>query len=128
MRDLVIHLHGEGFERAYQALTLAASARSAGQAVAVVLAFGALRALAEDRLGDPMPGPDLWTAKRAELRGAPPIAQLLASARALGVAFWASDAVADMTGVDPDQLTGKVARVSLPQIVERQQQAQVLYL
>ena len=43
MSALVIHLHAEGYERAYQALTLALTARAMGQEVTLVLAFGALR-------------------------------------------------------------------------------------
>ena len=80
---LVIHLHSEGFERAYQALTLALTAQAMGQEVAIVLAFGALRALAEDRLGEATPGPDLWCARRAEMQGVSSPAKLLAEARAL---------------------------------------------
>ncbi|MBS2028328.1 MAG: DsrE family protein [Deltaproteobacteria bacterium] len=128
MPPLLIHLHAEGYERAYQALSLAVTARAMSQAVTLVLAFGALRALAEDRLGEPLPGPDLWSAKRAENVGAPTVASLLANARELGVQLWACETVAKTSGVEPEQLEGKLELVGLPQIVRRQQGAQLLYL
>ena len=128
MAALLIHLHSEGFERAYQALTLAVTARAMGQEVTLVLAFGALRALAEDRLGEPLPGPDKWSATRGEHLGAPKVAALLADARGLGIAFWACETVAAMSGVDAEQLEGKAELVGLPQILKRQQGAQALYL
>src|SRR5690242_5120123 len=108
MSALCIHLHSEGFERAYQALTLGLTAKAMGQEVALVLAFGALRALAEDRLGEPLPGPDLWSAKRAENVGAAKVGALLADARQLGVKLWACETVAQIAGVQPDQLEGKL--------------------
>jgi peroxiredoxin family protein len=125
---LIIHLHSEGFERAYQALTLALTAQAMGQEVAVVLAFGALRALAEDRLGEPTPGPDLWCARRADMLGVSSAQKLLAEARALGVKLWACETVVKLSGVDEEQLEGKVEVTSLPLIVKRQQQGQVMYL
>ena len=128
MGPLVIHLHSEGFERAYQALTLALTARAMGQEVTLVLAFGALRALAEDRLGDPLPGPDRWSAQRGENLATPTVQSLLQDARALGVQLWACETVALLTGTDPEQLQGKVETVGLPQIIKRQQAGQVLYI
>lgn len=125
---LVIHLHSEGFERAYQALTLALTARAMGQEVTVVLAFGALRALAEERLGEPLPGPDRWSAQRGENLGAPTVKSLLHDARALGVRLWACETVAALTGAEPEQLQGKVELVGLPQIVAAQRGGQALYL
>lgn len=126
--NLLIHLHSEGFERAYQALTLGVTARAMGQEVTLVLAFGALRALAEDRLGEPTPGPDLWSARRGEQHGAPTVQRLLSDARELGLKLWACETVAKISGIDPEQLEGKAELVGLPQIVRAQQQAQVLYL
>jgi len=128
MSPLVIHLEREGFESAYQALTFALTARAMGQDVAIVLAFGALRALAEDRLGEPLPGPDRWTATRAGQIGTASLASMLADARALDVKLWACETVARMAGVDPEQLAGKAELVGLPQIIKHQQNAQVLYL
>jgi peroxiredoxin family protein len=128
MDPLLIHLHSEGFERAYQALTLGLTARAMGQEVTLVLAFGALRALAEDRLGEPLPGPDRWSATRAENVGAAKVASLLGDARELGMQFWACETVAQITGVEREQLAGKLELVGLPQITKRQQTAQVFYL
>jgi peroxiredoxin family protein len=128
MTSLLIHLHGEGFERAYQALTLALTARALGQEVAVVVAFGALRALAEDRLGEPVPGPDLWASKRAEQLGVAPISRMLADAKTLKVSFLACETVCKLAGVEPEQLEGKAELTGLPRIARLQQQAQVLYL
>jgi predicted peroxiredoxin len=128
MPPLLIHLHAEGFERAYQALTLALTARAMGQSATVVLAFGALRALAEDRLGEPLPGPDLWAARRAEHLGVALPARLLAEAREAGVVFWACETVTRLAGVEPEQLEGKAELRGLASIVRLQQQAQVLYV
>ena len=128
MPPLLIHLHAEGYERAYQALTLAVTANAMAQDATIVFAFGALRAFAEDRLGEPLPGPDLWSAKRAENFGATTVASLLASARELGVQLWACETVAKTSGVEPEQIEGKLELVGLPQIVRKQQGAQLLYL
>lgn len=128
MPPLLVHLHSEGFERAYQALTLALTARAMGQEVAIAFAFGALRALAEDRLGEPLPGPDLWAAQRAASIGAALPSRLLSEARAAGVAFYACETVTQLAGVDAEDLTGKVELTGLASLVRRQQRGQVLYL
>ena len=100
-----------------------------GQEVTLVFWFGALRALAEDRFGDPLPGPDNWSAQRGQNLGVPSCRKLLEEVRALGPTLWACETVAKMAGVDVDDLAGKVEVVGLPQIMLRQQQsAQVLYL
>jgi predicted peroxiredoxin len=125
---LLVHLHSEGFERAYQALTLALTARAMGQEVGINFAFGALRALAEDRLGEAVPGPDLWASQRAATLGAALPARLLNEARAAGVTFWACETVVQLTGVDPDDLAGKVELTGLATLVRMQQRGQVLYL
>jgi peroxiredoxin family protein len=126
--DLVIHLHSEGFERAYQALTLAVTARAMNQKVTIVLAFGALRALAEARLGEPLPGPDLWVQRRAGQMGVSTIDRLVADARSLSVELVACETVVQMTGIETEQLAGRASLISLPEIVRRQQGAQVIYV
>ena len=128
LQPLVIHLHSEGYERAYQALTLALTSKALGQPVTVVVAFGALRALSEDRLGEPLPGPDLWCARRSEQVGTLPVTKLLAEARALGVAFVACETVVKLSGVDEELLEGRAELTSLVDIVRVQQRGQVIYL
>lgn len=128
MPSLLIHLHSEGFERAYQALTLGLAARAQGQHVALVLAFGALRALAEDRLGEPLPGPDLWSARRAEQHGLTGVQKLLDDARAQELHFLAERGVAMASGLDDEQLQGKLELVDLARIANLQRDAQVIYL
>ncbi len=128
MPPLLVHLHSEGFERAYQALTLALTARAMGQEVGINFAFGALRARAEERLGEPVPGPDLGAAPRAGNLGAALPARLLSEARAAGVTLWACETVVQLTGVDPEDLAGKVELTGLATLVRMQQRGQVLYL
>jgi peroxiredoxin family protein len=125
---LLIHLHAEGFERAYQALTLALTARAMGQEVSVVFAFGALRALAEDRLGEPLPGTDLWSSQRAASLGVITPKRLLEEARAAGVTLWACETVVQIAGIDPEDLVGKAELTGLATILRQQQRGQVLYL
>lgn len=125
---LVIHLHAEGFERAYQALTLACTARALGQPVTVVLAFGALRAFAEERLGEPLPGPDLWVQKRAAALGVAPMREWLKQAAELKVRLCCCETVLAMAGIDREQLAGRIEVVGLVEVVEAQRGAQLLYV
>jgi predicted peroxiredoxin len=107
---------------------LALTARAMNQKVSLVLAFGALRALAEGRLGEPLPGPDLWVQRRSLQMGVVSIERLVADAQSMGIEFLACETVVQMAGIELEQLQGKAALVSLPDIIRRQQGAQILYL
>lgn len=105
---VVIFLERDAFEPAWLAASLALSAQAAGDAVTVVLSFGALTAWADSRLGTD----DSAARRRGEALGAADPMRLLTEARALGAKLVACETVVKLSGLDPDRARSRLDEVT----------------
>jgi peroxiredoxin family protein len=120
-RSLVIFLSGRGWPERYQAVMLAVTAASLGDAVTVVLAFEPLRAFVEGRFEEGAP---------ATVAGArvPPLAATLEEARReLGLRVVACETAVRLAGLEPEAVRARLDGLEpLPSLWRLAQQGRAL--
>lgn len=121
--SVVIFLERDAYEPAWLAASLALSAQAAGDAVTVVLSFGALTAWADGRLGSD----DSAARRRGDALGAADPMRLLTEARALGAKLLACETIVKLSGLDPDRARTRLDEVTgLQAVWKRTEGARVL--
>ncbi len=126
---VVFFIQSATFEPAYQAASMGVTAAAMGDEVYFVFAFEALRAIARDGFGRPVPERELGESTRAEGLGVPPPMKMLAEARALGAKLVACDTTVKICGLSAADLHGKLDEVmGLPSIWRLTQGGRVVTL
>lgn len=125
----IFFLSRDGYEAAWQCLSLALTATAMGEDVTIVLAFDALRALAGGHFGKPLTERERAELTRGEGIGAPLPVRMLADARALGARVLACDTTVRLCGLTPSELEAEHVVdevVGLPQIWRLASQARAV--
>lgn len=125
----VFFVSGGGYEAAWQATSLGITAVAMGDEVIFVVAFDALRALAQGAFGRAVDDRERAEVARGDGLGAPRPARLLAEARSLGLRLVACDTTVKLCGLVPEDLEARRVVdevVGAPQIWRLTQGARVL--
>lgn len=99
---IFLQLHGETFARRYQVASLAITAAAAGDDVAVVLWFDALRRWCDGTFDEPEGGEDAAVAARHGGLGLPSPGEMLREARSLGARLLACETGVRLAGLVPE--------------------------
>lgn len=127
---VVFFVSSGGYEAAWQVTSMGITAAAMGDEVVYVVAFDALRSLAQGTFGKPLNEREAKELTRAEGLNAPAPQRLLDEARAMGARVLACDTTVKLCGLVPAQLEaqGAVDEVmGLPSLWRLTEGARVLH-
>ena len=101
---VVFFVQSVGYEAAWQATSLGLTAVAMGDEVVFVLAFDALRAVANGTFGKPLTDRQALELTRSQGLGAPSPTSMLEDARQLGARVVACDTTVKLCGLVPSEL------------------------